>query len=110
VADWISRGYYEEMLGAGVRIFRSRGMVHAKTATVDGSWSTVGTANVDRLSLQGNYEINVEVIDSGFARTLGGIFATDESHSDELTAPGWQARSFQRKFTEWVLGPLRPLL
>jgi cardiolipin synthase len=48
----------------GVRIFRFRdAMVHAKTATIDGSWSTVGTANVDRLSLQGNYEINVEFID-----------------------------------------------
>lgn len=110
VADWISRGYYAQLLVSGVRIFRSRGMVHAKTATVDGSWSTVGTANVDRLSLQGNYEINVEVIDPGLARTLEGIFATDESHADELTASSWQARSFQRKFTEWVLGPLRPLL
>ena len=45
-------------------------MVHAKTATIDGTWATVGTANVDRLSLQGNYEINVEVIDSALARSL----------------------------------------
>ena len=53
----------------GVRIFRFRdAMVHAKTSTVDGTWSTVGTANVDRLSLQGNYEINVEVIDEASPR------------------------------------------
>ena len=55
-----------KLLDAGVRILRYRdAMVHAKTATVDGSWSTIGTANIDRLSLQGNYEINVEVIDGG---------------------------------------------
>ena len=37
VADWISRGYYAQLLAAGVRIFRFQGaMVHAKTATVDG--------------------------------------------------------------------------
>ena len=54
VADWISRGYFTQLLDAGVRIFRYRdAMVHAKTATVDGTWSTVGTANIDRLSLTG---------------------------------------------------------
>ncbi|MCZ4499504.1 MAG: phospholipase, partial [Marmoricola sp.] len=42
VADWISRGYFGQLLGAGVRIFRFTGaMVHAKTATVDGSWATI---------------------------------------------------------------------
>jgi cardiolipin synthase len=111
VADWISRGYYSQLLDAGVRIFRFKdAMVHAKTATVDGSWTTVGTANIDRLSLQGNYEINVEVIDPGFAATMEGIFRTDQSHCLELTGDEWAARDLHRKFTELVLGPLRPLL
>ena len=73
VADWISRGYYAQLLRAGVRILRFKdAMVHAKTATVDGSWSTVGTANIDRLSLTGNYEVNVEAIDESFAAGAGG--------------------------------------
>ena len=80
VADWISRGYFRQLLDAGVRIFRFKdAMVHAKTSTIDGTWSTVGTANVDRLSLQGNYEINVEVIDEAFAENLEEIYRTDES-------------------------------
>ena len=53
-------------------------MVHAKTATIDGNWSTVGTANIDRLSLQGNYEINVEVIDEFAGHVLEEIFVTDQ--------------------------------
>lgn len=111
VADWISRGYFSQLLSAGVRIFRYRdAMVHAKTSTIDGTWSTVGTANVDRLSLQGNYEINVEVIDEDFAATLEEIYHTDESNSLELTQGEWEARDLHRKFTEMVLGPLRPLL
>jgi cardiolipin synthase len=111
VADWISRGYFSQLLGAGVRIFRFKdAMVHAKTSTIDGTWSTVGTANVDRLSLQGNYEINLEVIDESFAERLEEIYRTDESNCLELTHAEWEARDLHRKFTEAILAPLRPLL
>ena len=111
VADWISRGYFSQLLTAGVRILRYRdAMVHAKTSTIDGNWSTVGTANVDRLSLQGNYEINVEVIDPDVARVLEDVFRLDESNCLELTLSEWEARDLHRKFTEMLLGPLRPLL
>lgn len=111
VADWISRGYFSQLLDAGVRILRFRdAMMHAKTATIDGNWSTVGTANVDRASLQGNYEINVEIIHPGMAREMEAIFAVDESHCLELTHAEWDARDLHRKFTERFLQPLRPLL
>ena len=111
LADWLSRGYYGEMLGAGVRIFRFTGaMVHAKTSTVDGRWSTVGTANIDRLSMTGNYEVNVEIIDPGFAAEMERIYATDLTNCVELTAEEWNSRGVHRKFTEMVLAPLRPLL
>lgn len=111
VADWISRGYYSQMLAAGIRILRFKeAMVHAKTATVDGQWATVGTANIDRLSLQGNYEVNLEVIDEGFAAAMEHIFSNDQTNCLELTLSEWEARDVHRKFTEAVLGPLRPLL
>ncbi len=111
LADWLSRGYYSELLHAGVRIFRFHGaMVHAKTATIDGRWSTVGTANLDRASMTGNYEINVEFIDSDQAAEMERIFRTDLSSASELTAREWSDRGLHRKFTELVLAPLRPLL
>jgi cardiolipin synthase len=111
VADWISRGYFSQLLGAGVRVLRFKdAMVHAKTATIDGSWSTVGTANIDRLSLQGNYEINIEVIDEDFARAMEHIFDNDQTNCLELTLSEWEARDLHRKFTEAVLGPLGRLL
>ncbi len=111
VADWISRGHYSQLLSAGVRILRFKdAMVHAKTATIDGLWSTVGTANVDRLSLTGNYEINVEVIDHEVARLMEEVFRLDETNCLELTLAEWEARDVYRRFTERFLQPLRPLL
>ncbi|MCW2810177.1 MAG: putative cardiolipin synthase [Friedmanniella sp.] len=111
VADWLSRGYYGHLLRAGVRLLLFQGaMVHAKTATIDGQWSTIGTANIDRLSLNGNYEINMEVFNADVARQMEHIFAVDSSNTIELTWPDWQRRHAMVKFSETVLTPLRPLL
>ncbi len=111
VADWLSRGYYDQLLTSGVRIFLFQGaMVHAKTSTIDGRWSTVGTANLDRLSMTGNYEINVEFIDPAMASKMEEIFQTDLSNARELKTAEWEARGVHRRFTEALLAPLRPLL
>jgi cardiolipin synthase len=111
VADWISQGYYGEMLEAGIRIHRFKdAMVHAKTATIDGAWSTVGTANIDRLSMTGNYEVNVEFIDPGMAAEMERIFATDLENCTQLTAEDWGRRGFHKRAAELFLAPLRPLL
>ena len=112
VADWLSRGYYGEMLAAGVRIFRFQGaMVHAKTSTIDGRWSTVGTANIDRLSMTGNYEVNVEFIDASMAEPDGADLRDrpDQLRRADRRRPGRPA-AIHKKFTELVLAPLRPLL
>ncbi len=111
VADWLARGHYATLLRGGVRIFLYQGaMIHAKTATIDGAWSTVGTANIDRLSLTGNYEINLEIVDAQAAGRLEDIFRMDLGNARELTLEEWERRSVLKKVAELVLSPLRPLL
>jgi len=111
VADWLSRGYYQQLLASGVRIFLFQdAMVHAKTCTIDGNWSTVGTANLDRLSMTGNYELNIEFIDPAMASRMEDIFRTDLGNSRELKTAEWESRGAHRRFTEALLAPLRPLL
>jgi cardiolipin synthase len=111
VADWLSRGFYGRLLDAGVRIFLYQdAMVHAKTATIDGQWSTVGTANIDRLSLTGNYEINLEIHDAGLAAHLERVFEQDLTQARELTGEEWHRRWVVVKICEALLRPLRPLL
>jgi cardiolipin synthase len=94
-----------------VKIYRFQdAMVHAKTATIDGAWSTVGTANIDRLSMTGNYEVNVEFIDNAMAEQMERIFETDLANCVQLTADEWSSRGVHKKLTELFLAPLRPLL
>ncbi|MDO9377543.1 MAG: phospholipase D-like domain-containing protein [Nocardioidaceae bacterium] len=111
VADWLSRGFYSAMLRGGVSLWLFQdAMVHAKTATIDGQWSTIGTANIDRLSLTGNYEVNVEIHDDGVAAHLERIFENDLTNARRLPAQEWHDRTVVARFSEAVLAPLRPLL
>ena len=111
VADWLSRGFYATLLRGGVRLMLYEdAMVHAKTATIDGEWTTIGTANIDRVSLTGNYEVNVEFYDRDLAAQMQRVFATDCTNARELTLAEWERRSVAAKLSEAVLAPLRPLL
>ncbi len=111
VADWLARGFYRQCLEGGIRLFLyQNAMVHAKTATIDGVWTTVGTANLDRLSLLGNFEVNVEFFDGTLARQMEQIFQNDSSNTRELTLQEWRRRPLVAKLSETILLPLRPLL
>ncbi|MDO5633590.1 MAG: phosphatidylserine/phosphatidylglycerophosphate/cardiolipin synthase family protein [Micrococcus sp.] len=111
VADWVSRGFYAQMLESGITILLyEASMIHAKTATIDGEWSTVGTANIDRLSLGFNYETNLVVVDRDFAARMEEIFTSDAGHSQKITTPRWEDRHGLARVVETLLVPLRPLL
>ena len=110
IVDWLTRGYFAVCLKAGIRIFGYRNMLHAKTCTIDGEWSTIGTANLDRLSSVGNYEINVEVYSKKLANQMEELFKCDISNSLELTLEQWLKRPWYAILGERILSPLRALL
>ncbi len=109
LADWVARAYYTELLEGGVTIWLYRNaMVHAKTATVDGRWTTVGTANIDRLSLLGNYEVNLELFSDEQAALMERVFAEDLTNCRQLTLAEWRQRGVLVRVTERILAPLHP--
>ncbi len=66
-----SRALYRQLLDAGVRIFEyHQSFMHAKVAVIDGEWATVGSSNIDPLSLLLAREANVFVRDVSFAAQL----------------------------------------
>lgn len=111
LADWAARGYFQTCLQSGIHIWGYRSaMIHAKTCTVDDEWSTIGTANLDRLSAVGNYELNAEIYSRNLARQMRELFEHDQSNSIELTAERWERRPWYVKLSEWMLAPLRMML
>ena len=110
-ADWLARRHFQELLGAGVRIhLYEHIMIHSKTATIDGIWSTVGTANIDRYSLLGNYETNLEVYSEDLAEQMERMFELDKTNAREITLEEWDRRPLPAKVVERVLASLSPLV
>jgi cardiolipin synthase A/B len=111
VTDWVSHAYFKECLEGGVRIFSyHHTMLHAKTCTIDDKWSTIGTANLDRLSSVGNFEINVEIYSSQLARQMRELFECDTDDTFELTLEEWNHRPLYVKISETILTPLRIIM
>jgi cardiolipin synthase A/B len=110
VVDWLTRGYFTDCLRAGIRVFGYQHMLHAKTCTIDGVWSTIGTANLDRLSSVGNYEITAEVESEALAQQMEELFSCDTTNAVELTREQWMGRPWYSKVGEAILSPLRALL
>jgi cardiolipin synthase len=97
---------YDELLSAGVRVFEyTPAFLHAKVAVVDDAWSTVGSSNIDPLSLLLNLEANVVVQDVGFTGSLALRFEAAVALSREITRPslghGWWPM-LRRGFVAWT--------
>jgi len=97
---------YDELLARGVQIFEYvPAFLHAKVALADDDWATVGSSNIDPLSLLLNLEANVVVRDAAFSAALSAAFEEAIQVSREVTAPpvarGWVA-TLRRGFVAWA--------
>jgi cardiolipin synthase len=97
------RSHYADLLAAGVRIFEHHdALLHAKTAVIDGVWSSVGSTNLDWRSFVHNYEADLLVLDSGFASQLERLFELDQAASQEISDSAWARRGVKSRFLEWL--------
>ena len=99
--DYACRALYTKLLRWGVRIFEwERSILHAKTAVIDGHWSTVGSYNMDQLSFAYNLEVNVVVKGKGFGKEMEAMFWEDLKQSREVLAQEWTRRNAFQKILE----------
>jgi cardiolipin synthase len=106
-----SRATWGYLLRRGVRLFEfDAGILHAKSAVVDGRWSTIGTFNLDYLSLRSNLEVNVSVDDEGFGATMEGSFMRDLEQSREVDRTAFRFRPLGERLFELLAYRFRKLL
>lgn len=100
IAGLAARALYDELLGQGVRIFEyTPAYLHAKVGLVDDDWATVGSSNIDPLSLLLNLEANVIVRDADFNAELSAQFDAAIAVSQEIDPT--------QKYRPGLLGALR---
>jgi cardiolipin synthase len=99
---YASRSYYDELLSAGVKIYeRQQALLHAKTAVIDGVWSTVGSTNLDWRSFINNQEIDAVVLGSDLGSQMRKMFDDDLKESELFTLQKWRDRPFGSRIKEF---------
>ncbi len=106
IAGLAARVLYDELLAHGVQIHEyTPAFLHAKVAVIDDEWATVGSSNIDPLSLLLNLEANVVVHDRAFAAGLSAEFEAALAQSVLVQLPpgrhgGWNL--LRRGLVAWV--------
>ena len=98
-SDYILR----RLAKAGVEILHWQGsMMHAKTAVVDGSWSTIGSYNFDAQSRLNNLEVTLEVLDPVVGTEMISQFDRDRESCTRYDEAAWLRLPWYRKILAWV--------
>lgn len=106
-----SRAHYDALLACGVRIFEFRkGLLHAKTITVDRDLAVVSTANLDRRSFELNFEVSLIVYDDDFASQLRFLQTGYLADSVEVDRAAWERRMWPGRLWSSAAGLVSPLL
>ncbi|MBF0291541.1 MAG: hypothetical protein HQK86_05230 [Nitrospinae bacterium] len=88
----------------GVKVYRFEpSMLHSKMAMIDGDWVTVGTANLDSMSLYWNLEINLVARGGTLVKEAEDVFAGYFAQSREITLEEAEARPLTLKLAGWLL-------
>ena len=94
-----------------MKIYEWQGeMLHAKTATIDGVWSTVGTSNLDWWSIARDNEVNAIILSHSFGDEMNLAFRNDIENSRRIELDQWRHRPLGERFNETVARTIEPLL
>ena len=106
-----ARSRYTQLLEAGVQVYEmTEAVMHAKTAVIDGVFSSVGSSNLDWRSIVGNNEIDVIVLGDDFGAQMQALFARDVAVSGRIEAAPWSRRGLRQRLMESLARIVEPLL
>lgn len=108
---WASMSYLGELLEAGVKVYQyEKGFIHAKVLTIDGTVSSVGSANMDIRSFDLNFEVNAFMYDEDITKVLEDDFKNDLRCCVEITKEWYHRRRWWFKVREAIARLISPML
>jgi cardiolipin synthase len=109
---YASRALYGQLLDAGVQIHEyETSFLHAKVAVVDGRWATVGSSNIDPLSLLLAREANVVAEDRKLAQALRERLIERIQHGAvPVSRPRWRKKPLGMRVRIWIAYGIARLL
>jgi cardiolipin synthase len=108
---WATWSYLWELLVHGIRIYAQPApFVHTKFMVVDGTWSLIGSANLDPRSLRLNFELDLEVYDLAFGDLMEARCQEAVALSREITLAEVDSRSIPVKLRDGVAKLFSPYL
>lgn len=111
IVDLVGQSFFQTLLKNKIKIYRYQtGMIHSKSIVIDDIWTSVGTLNLDNVSLKYNFEANIVSTNKDFTNEINTLFHEDLLSSKELILSEWKNRSFFQKILEKMILPFRPLL
>ena len=111
LVEWASLYVLRRLARRGIEILRWRGaMMHAKSAVVDATWSTIGSYNFDAQSRFNNLECTIEILDTTVGAALVAEFEGDRSNCEPFDEAAWQRLPWWRKAFAWMSFRLRRIL
>jgi cardiolipin synthase A/B len=101
--DHAVRYLYRTLLKAGVRVAEyEKTMLHAKVAVIDSKWATVGSSNLDALSLVLNNEANVVLVEHQEIALLRGAILAAFDEARPIDAVRYATRPFFERLMNWM--------
>ena len=104
LVDRAMTAQFDQVLRSHCRVWRAEGPFdHSKLLAVDGVWAFVGSSNLDPRSLRLNFEIDLEVLDAGFAGTIDARIGAVVETAAPVTLESLGARPFIARLIDRIL-------
>ena len=110
VVYWSSMSYVSELLKAGIKVYLFQGgFNHSKILMIDGSFASVGSANMDIRSFEDNFELLTMVYDKELTKQIETQYLKDLRRSKKINLKYWESRSLKQNFKESLARLFSPL-
>ncbi len=108
---WIAETYFEELLLAGVKIYRyKKGFLHCKNIIIDEKMCTMGTCNFDMRSFEINYEVNTVYYNDEISRDMKKQFLEDLKYCEKIEEDKFIKLSFGKKLRNSIFKVFSPIM